>query len=169
MNISSHDDATISRKNFIKASMPILLLPWPATAFDGGVGGLGKSKPDTGVIFANADLPPSSAGADITTELLSPDKKTTVLLSFYAPWPLLRSTNGIETRDLSNPESAFVIVSPTSGTSDEASTIPLNFFEKNIFGSLGKFGMYGPVSDLKVKKVQDKKNFSIYLASFTTL
>lgn len=174
------DTEIISRNHFIqfesKALISVLLLlPFlnspTSSAFDGGVGGLGKSKPDTGVIFANADLPLTfSGGNDISTELFSPDRKTVALLSFYAPWPLLRSTTGIESRDLANPEAAFVLVSPTTHAGIiDASNIPQSYFEQTIFGPSGKFGMYGTVSDLKVKKVQDKKSTSIYLASFTTL
>jgi hypothetical protein len=174
-----HDEEITSRTQFLQletksllsASLLLPLFQSRTNAFDGGVGGLGKSKPDTGVIFANADLALTSGGTDITTELLSPDRKTTALISFYAPWPLLRSTTGIESRDLSNPEAAFVLVSPTTTTGNQmdASNIPTSFFDRTIFGTSGKFGMYGPVSDLKVKKVTDKQSSSIYLASFTTL
>jgi len=189
-NRSTYDETKlISRTNFIQSEMKSSILSSlliqiflqtkvTCNAFDGGVGGLGKSKPDTGVVFANSDLPLTTTGGGgtaITTELLSPDRKTTALVSFYAPWPLLRSTNGIESRDLSNPEATFLRVAPAVSIPDgsninmDVSNIPASYFDQFIFGISGKFGMYGPVTDLKVKKVIDKQASSIYLASFTTL
>lgn len=60
-----------------------------ANAFDGGVGGLGKTRPVTGVVFrdpeAAAGAGASLNGDDVTNELLAPDG-TPAFVTFTAPW-----------------------------------------------------------------------------------
>ena len=160
----------------ISLPMSMSMIPSVAGAFEGGVGGLGKTKPETGVVFANPDVnvPEStSSTGEYNAELLSPDG-TPAFLSFYAPWPLMRSS-GIESRDLANPEASFVQVAPlpSSSTSKMSNdNLPASFFTSSIFGASGKFGAYSAPSDIKIKKV-DKGNASsftsIYSVTFTTL
>ena len=62
----------------------------PANAFDGGVGGLGKTRPVTGVVFRDPDASTggggtSNNGDDVTNELLAPDG-TAAFVTFTAPW-----------------------------------------------------------------------------------
>jgi hypothetical protein len=166
--------------------MSMSMIPSVAGAFEGGVGGLGKTKPETGVVFANPDVnvPEStSSTGEYNAELLSPDG-TPAFLSFYAPWPLMRSS-GIESRDLANPEASFVQVAPLPSSNESNSSngkntrrvldndnLPASFFTSSIFGVSGKFGAYSAPLDIKIKKV-DKGNASsltsIYSATFTTL
>lgn len=144
-----------------------------------------------GVIFANPELSSSSSDGnniffngpvDYNAELLSPDKESAALLSFYAPWPMLKSS-GIESRDLSSPESAFVQVAPIPLDSIEKykESIPKSFFISTIFGQQGKYGAYGAPTDIKISKLKAKSDSSsssqkdssggttIYQATFTTL
>ena len=171
---SREDD--ISRKDFFRilgASSALLMSMPSVEAFEGGVGGLGKTKPETGVVFANPDVnvPGSTSTGEYNAELLSPDG-TPAFLSFYAPWPLMRSA-GIESRDLANPEASFVQVAPLpNGKNLQADNLPASFFTSSIFSPSGKFGAYSAPLDIKIKKV-DKGNAppstSIYSATFTTL
>ena len=62
--------------------LPSLIQINTANAFDGGVGGLGKTRPVTGVVFRD---PEAATGTSSSGELLAPDG-TPVLLSFSAPW-----------------------------------------------------------------------------------
>lgn len=161
-----------TRKQFlVTASTTFLVETKKSNAFEGGVGGLGKSKPKTGVVFANPDLSYSTlqtTPGDYNAELLAPDENTTVFLSFYAPWPMLKS-QGIESRDLSNPEASFVQVAPVP---INGNLINREFFIETIFGQSGKFGAYGVPSDIKVSKIPSTssldKNY-LYQATFTTL
>lgn len=166
----------LSRSNFNKIISSSLFVPFTTlrppkvNAFDGGVGGLGKTKPQTNVIFANPDM----LEADITTpgdynaELIAPDG-TLIFLSFYAPWPMLKS-QGIESRDLANGESSFVQVAGVPKNYEAGTPLSKQFFMESVFGSTGKYGMYGSPTDVKVRKIDatNGKN-DLYVASFTTL
>lgn len=151
-----------------------------AMAFEGGVGGLGKTKPETGIVYANTDVTPTSSnlplgssGTDFSAELLTPDGTTTAFLSFYPPWPMMRSS-GIESRDYSNPEAVFVQVAPLAlaGKNVGAGDLPTSFFSKTLFGAAGKYGAYGTPTDIRVKKniePSPQPSTTIYTATFTTL
>jgi len=150
------------------------------------VGGLGKTRPQTGVVFrdpeAAAEISQSSSG-DVNYELISPDG-TPVFLSFSAPWPLSKSAAGIEARDISGGlESSCVQVVelPKGVTSldDIKPALLSSLLSQTIFGSTGKFGMYGAPTDIKIKKIFQQSSSSdetsnasgmtIYQSSFTTL
>jgi len=140
-------------------------------AFDGGVGGLGKTKPETGVVFYDPDASPSdNMNKDIfTNELVTPNG-TPVLVSFQAPWPLLKTSTSIESRSISNPDSSFVQVADlsngkTSLLLNEKGIINKSFFIDTIFGQQGKFGAYGAPTDIKIKALSP----SLYSAQFTAL
>mmetsp|Transcript_10495 Transcript_10495/g.22228 ORF Transcript_10495/g.22228 Transcript_10495/m.22228 type:complete len:254 (+) Transcript_10495:151-912(+) len=173
-------DGRFARRGFIKsgfaaASTFALITPAPSRAFDGGVGGLGKTKPETGVVFRNADLSSDASSAagtasDLTNELLAPDG-TPAIVAFDAPWPVLKSSTGVESRDLQNAEAAFlqVAVAPKGA---KAAELKKEFFFTTIFGSKGKYGAYGQPIDIKVKRVADysdsREGYGLYTASFTT-
>jgi len=149
-----------------------------AQAFEGGVGGLGKTKPNTGVTFANPDIAIDASSintpGDYNAEIVAPDG-TPVFLSFYAPWPMLKS-QGIETRDLANAESSFVQVAPITNNFNGGGCSlkqAKQFFIDTIFGQTGKYGMYGSPTDIKVQKLDDPTTGAgksdLYLVTFTTL
>ena len=124
------------------------LQPSPSLAFDGGVGGLGKTKPSTGVVFRDPDSSQSAfstSESDFSNELITPDG-TPVLVSFDAPWPLLRSSSSIESRAISAPDSAFVLVAPFTSSSTsmkgDEKVFKKSFFVDNVFESAGKYGEY---------------------------
>lgn len=152
--------------------IPFLFLnPLVSQAFDGGVGGLGKTKPSTGVVFRDPDSSQSAfstSDSSFSNELLAPDG-TAVLVSFSAPWPLLRTSSSIESRAISNPDSAFILVAPFTSSSTKSNgnedVFTKAFFLENVFGSQGKFGAYGAPSDVKVKTI----NRNLYAVTFTTL
>lgn len=159
----------------------------PCHAFEGGVGGLGKTKPQTGITFYNPELVSTRQSFSSTTpgiysvEIIGPDN-TPILISFYAPWPMLKS-NGIESRDLTSTESAFVQVATKPAILDSTTTkaasvaadngfiLPREFFEKSILSSEGKYGMYGLPTGIKVSKLNHdpKSQTDLYLLSFTTM
>ncbi|KAL3764084.1 hypothetical protein ACHAWU_003896 [Discostella pseudostelligera] len=151
----------------------IALTPSVAHAFDGGVGGLGKTRPQTGVVFRDpeeaAAMTTQSKIGNVNYELLAPDGSP-VFLSFFAPWPLSKSAAGIESRDISGGyESTFVQVAelPKGVSLDNVKPAIIS---QTVFGSTGKFGMYGSPTDVKIKKTEESATgAAIYQASFTTL
>ncbi|KAL3807018.1 hypothetical protein ACHAXA_007802, partial [Cyclostephanos tholiformis] len=173
--MSRTDEFDLKRSDFVSKSLFgffVACFPGVANAFDGGVGGLGKTRPQTGVVFrdpeAAAETTQSKSG-DVSYELVAPDGSP-VFLSFSSPWPLSKSAAGIEARDNTGGyESSFVIVAELpKGTS--LSNIKPALISQTIFGSTGKFGMYGSPTDVKIKKLDnDIAGMDIYEASFTTL
>ena len=145
---------TSSRAEFVSAVVAASSLIFPArvVAFDGGVGGLGKTRPQTGVVFLDEEVAASttqSSSGDVTYELVSPDG-TTAFVSFKSPWPLLQTAAGVECRDISGGyESAFIQVAEIQ----KGSEIKPAQLKEAIFSSKGKFGMYGSPTDIRIKKV----------------
>lgn len=176
----NNNESDMSRVDFISKCLlgPLVALtPGVVNGFEGGVGGLGKTRPQTGVVFrdpeAAAVISQSSSG-DVNYELIAPDG-TPVFLSFSAPYPLSKSAAGIEARDISGGyESSYVQVSelPKGVTSLEG--VKPALLSEIMFGSTGKFGMYGSPTDIKIKKISqssssDASGMAIFQASFTTL
>lgn len=171
------DSKQLSRKkinNLLVSSVAVtlssLVSSKPSNGFEGGVGGLGKTKPQTNVIFANPDMIETNiiTPGDYNAELIAPDGRP-IFLSFFAPWPMLKS-QGIESRDLANPESSFVQVSSLPKNYVKGNPLTTQFFMESIFGPSGKFGMYGSPSDVKIRKLDSSENKNdLYVASFTTL
>ena len=133
-----------SRAEFISqafASSLVIAMPSLAQAFDGGVGGLGKTRPVTGVVFRDADATTSSSnGYDKTNELLAPDGSP-AFVTFQAPWPLLKSAAGIEARDIAGGfESSYVQVAELPRGITSLDQVKPAFLSQEIFGSSGKFG-----------------------------
>lgn len=165
----------LSRSKFnalVSSSLPLsaLISSKVVNAFDGGVGGLGKTKPQTNVVFANPEMIEADINTpgDYNAELIAPDG-TLIFLSFYAPWPMLKS-QGIESRDLANGESSFVQVANVPKNNVPGTALSKQFFVDSVFGSTGKYGMYGSPTDVKIRKVDTTEgNNDLYVASFTTL
>jgi PsbP. len=97
-------------------------------------------------------------------------------------------SDGIESRDLTSTESAFVQVATTKSTgtnigstsstsAEEDGSFPVltrEFFEKSILSLEGKYGMYGLPTGIKVQKLKNqhdsnKSQTSLYILSFTTM
>lgn len=111
-------------------------LPSVSLAFDGGVGGLGKTKPETGVVLWGESAPLQNQQGIVLAELnVGGDP---VLVEFTTPWPLLPTTSGLEARNLQSSESAFVSVLPTNVSSDKQLKQAVL---DNILGSQGKYGV----------------------------
>ena len=159
----------------------------PANAlFDGGIGGLGKTRPETGVIYVNPDdgaATQTSAGLVSAELVVEPSRGTTALVSFTAPWPLLSTSTGLEVRDLATSDAAFCQITDTTPalrqatTPKQAATALSQILQTSVLAPQGKFGMYGAPSSIKVKAAAATDNGSssssgvvdLYTLSFTTL
>ena len=144
-------------------------------AFEGGVGGLGKTKPNTGVVFLQSGSAPFQNKQGIVTAELLSGKGNPILVEFTAPYPLLPTTSGLEARDLQQSESAFVQV--INGVKPQVLEKELySILIDQVFGSKGKFGAYGSPSDIKISSVSKSSNNDnegmmqhFYKVTFTTL
>lgn len=123
----------IQQASFVAA---VMIPSTDALAFDGGVGGLGKTKPDTGVVLWSESAPLQNQRGIVSAELnVGGDP---VLIEFTAPWPLLPTTSGLEARNLQSSESAFVVVLPNASNEKQLKQAILD----NILGSQGKYGAF---------------------------
>eukprot|EP00536_Pseudo-nitzschia_multiseries_P017603 jgi/Psemu1/299511/fgenesh1_pm.1658_\ len=146
-----------------------------ARAFDGGVGGLGKTKPETGVeLFDETSAPIQNEKGIVSSEIKGKDGSP-ILVSFQTPWPLLPTSGALEARDIRSTESAFVqVTSPGSGSSSwrEKKAFQKVLME-SVFAAQGKFGAYGQPFDVQVKKVSpaesDTTKPELFSVGFTTL
>jgi hypothetical protein len=134
-----------------------------AFAFEGGVGGLGKTKPVTGVeFFEEFSTPVQNTQGYVSAEIKSANGKP-ILVEFQTPWPLLPTTSGLEARDLISSESAFVQVVPAVNNWQDRKV-----FQELLLGSVlaskGKFGAYGTPIDIKTKPC----NNGIFVVRFTS-
>ena len=138
-----------------------------SSAFEGGVGGLGKTKPETGVVLFNEEYAPVQNAAGIISAELSINNQP-VLLTFQTPWPLLAS-QGVEARDLQGAESAFVQVVSKNIPKE----LPLSkqavkkLLIDSVFSQQGKFGAYAAPTDVKVKATADPAVFAVSFTTFT--
>lgn len=161
---------TLTRDSFIS-----LLSLWsvssalPANSFEGGVGGLGKTRPQTGVVFFPGSEP-LQQGGQVSAELVLGKKN--VLVGFDTPWPLLPTTAGLEARNLQTSESSFVHVIENRSQPTSASSFK-NLLLETVLSSKGKFGAYGTPTDVKVKQLEQKDSASggvlLYSTTFTTM
>lgn len=148
-----------------------------ANAFEGGIGGLGKTKPETGVVFLDSESSPAIQTSDgsVSAELLVNDGKQPVRVSFTAPWPLLPTTSGLEARDLRNPESAFVqvvsgsVLPPSTASASSQAKAMRQLLLDSVLSQRGKFGAYGTPTDVKVKALvsDDYRPHNLYSVTFT--
>lgn len=173
---NDHFDVTsaeVSRSKFLSVistvgvSLATPTTPTSSQAFDGGVGGLGKTKPETGVQFFSDVSAPVQNSAGIVTAELNVNNQP-VLVSFQTPWPLLPSTSGLEARDLQNAESAFVQVVSDNVPSERplSKSSMKKLLLTSVFAQQGKYGAYGAPTDVKIKPTDDPSSFVV---SFTTL
>jgi hypothetical protein len=163
-------------RNTVAASMAISTLgPAPTLAFDGGIGGLGKTKPRTGVQFFGSSGPMQSDKGMVTAEIQSSTGKP-LFVSFQTPWPLLTGSGGLEARDLRNSESAFVQVVPLPTSSN---WVDKKVFEQillqSVLSSTGKFGAYGQPYNIQVKPIKNiedsiqQQQQQLFSVTFTSL
>lgn len=154
-----------SRAAFLQFLFSAPILANQAYAFDGGVGGLGKTKPNTGVqLFEENSTPIQNEKGIVTAEIQSNSGKP-ILVEFQTPWPLLPTTSGLEARDLRSSESAFVQVVPATTNWQERKAF-LDILVSSVLASQGKFGAYGTPTDIKVKPY-NKEN-GVYTVTFTS-
>ena len=133
-------------------------------AFEGGVGGLGKTKPDTGVMIREGSAPIQNKQGIVSAEIVG-GTGSPILIRFQTPWPLLTTTSGLEARDLQNSESAFVQV--ITGIHDGTTGKALNAaIIDTVFSSRGKYGAYGEPMDIKIKQVEGVQG--LLTVTFTT-
>ncbi|GAX19688.1 hypothetical protein FisN_19Hu274 [Fistulifera solaris] len=133
----------------------------PVQAFEGGIGGLGKTKPETGVEFLSP--PFQSVTGAVSAEVVI--QSSPYLLEFHSPsLPLLPTSAGLEVRQLPDPESAYVQIIPGAKvpiTKQDVSKL----LETSILSSTGKFGAYLTPTDVKVTRVDEnlwKVRFTAY-------
>ena len=200
---TSSSVSTTSRSQFLSL-VAAATIGWSAGgdgrccwAFEGGVGGLGKTKPETGVqFFSDLSSPLQNSAGIVSAELNVANQP--VLVTFQSPWPLLSSTAGLEARDLQQPESAYVQV-VTEGVPKQ---FPLTkqsmkqILMASVFNAQGKvcrvgfvllvlvqrmhwklvltvqaykckFSAYGQPVDIKVKETDDPTIFAVSFTTFT--
>jgi hypothetical protein len=168
---SGSTDRLSSRPKFIEnavattaAAVLIASTTWnvkPSLAFEGGVGGLGKTKPETGVVFLEGSEPLQNSAGIVSAELLlvsetgrsSSERPRPVRVEFRAPWPLLLGLAGLEVRDLQTSESAFVQVANGVSALPASASAAKELLLKTVFSSQGKFAAYGSPMDVKVRKI----------------
>jgi hypothetical protein len=162
-------------------------------AFEGGVGGLGKTKPVTGVeLFDDTMMPTQNEkNGEISVEIKgysSDGRSIPILVSFQSPWPLLSSSGSLESRDIRSTESVFVQVINTSSNNNknlrsnnwkDDKKIFQQLLIDTVFNSEGKFGAYGTPYDVQVKKQKrsnagsidsnNNEDYQYYTVTFTTL
>jgi hypothetical protein len=159
----------------------IFPLSRPCLGFEGGIGGLGKTKPQTGAVLWDADSTPTSQSDDGTVSAELNVANRVVLVSFQSPWPL---TGTVETRNMGTGESAFVQV---VGDRNEAVIVARNnprngkeamkqLLLDSVLAQQGKFGAYGSPYDIKIAdyEVDDRRENNTgrsvrCTVSFTTL
>jgi hypothetical protein len=90
-----------------------------------------------------------------------------VRVSFQTPWPLLKTTDGLEARDLLNPESAFLQVVPgiTKMPANGKDFRPILL--QSVLSQQGKFGAYAAPVDVSVRATQDPTVFSVKFTTYT--
>ena len=169
LSLQSH--SSFSRRQLIQTSAATTLLTVSChihikstLAFEGGVGGLGKTKPETGVMIREGSAPIQNKQGIVTAEIIG-GTGSPILIRFQTPWPLLATTSGLEARDLQNSESAFVqvISDIKEGTTGKALNTAI---VDTVFSSKGKYGAYGEPVDIKIKRVEGYQG--LLTVTFTT-
>ena len=117
--------------------------------FEGGAGGLTKTKPNTGVKTAAGavdDERPKTTPAGPVAARLAGRKGLPVDVSFDAPFP---TTPGLVSRDYQTGDGAYVLVAPAKG--------PLKkVVSDKIFAADGKYGSYGAPADVRLAKSENR-------------
>lgn len=147
--------------------------PAATLGFDGGVGGLGKTKPETGVEFFDETAAPIQNDQGIVAAEIRGKDGSPILVSFQSPWPLLPTSGTLETRDIRSVESAFVQVLQCDGKKWKDKKQFQALLMDSVFGAQGKFGAYGQPFDVQVKAFpgssEDDSKASLFAVTFTTL
>ena len=142
----------------------------PAFAFEGGVGGLGKTKPQTGVELWDSDSTPIQNAQGIISAEIASTSGTPILVNFQTPWPISSVSSGLEGRDLRTSESAFVQVLRLDPQMKDSWQKPATFrllLLESLLASQGKYGAYGSPTDVKVKALPDTSTFQVTFISYT--
>ena len=146
---------TVERRSALAALASSLAAPANAKSyqsglvFEGGAGGLTKTKPNTGVkqaVGAVDDERPKTTPAGPVAARLAGRKGLPVDVSFDAPFP---TTPGLVSRDYQTGDGAYVLVAPAKG--------PLKkVVSDKIFAADGKYGSYGAPSEVKLKGSENR-------------
>ena len=132
--------------------------------FEGGAGGLGKSKPNTGVAVAetfNDDASPKKlAPPGLATARLVAASGLPVDVPFDSPWP---TSAGLVSRDYSTGDGAYVVVTGASQKTLEADV------RAKIFAADGKYGAYGAPADVRLKSRAGSDDDAVFEYTFVAL
>ena len=141
---------TVERRSALAALASSLAAPANAKSyqsglvFEGGAGGLTKTKPNTGVKQAAGvvdDERPKTTPAGPVAARLAGRKGLPVDVSFDAPFP---TTPGLVSRDYQTGDGAYVLVAPAKGALKKV-------VSDKVFAADGKYGSYGAPSEVKLK------------------
>ena len=161
------EEAGVGRLDFLQfLSLSLLSVPSAVSAFDGGVGGLGKTKPNTGVEFYDPELVPLQNSKGIVSAEVKSFSGQPILVSFQSPWPLLSTAAGLETRDIRTTESAFVQVLQKVDNW-QSPKIFRQLLLESVLASQGKYGAYSAPTDVKVVASKDNQP-DIFTVTFTS-
>lgn len=156
--------AEVGRSIFLQTMFGTIFTASSAAAFEGGVGGLGKTKPSTGVLlFEESSTPIQNEKGIVSSEIKSISGKP-ILVEFQTPWPLLPTTSGLEARDLRSSESAFVQIVPLVSDWTDRKVFQQVLID-SVLASKGKYGAYGTPTDVRVKPLNEN---GIYVVTFTS-
>lgn len=157
----------MSRSAFLQVMVMSTFTTTAACAFDGGVGGLGKTKPTTGVtLFEENSTPIQNEKGIVSAEIRSTTGKP-ILVEFQTPWPLLPTTSGLEARDLRSSESAFIQLVPKVSDWKNRKVFQ-QLLINSVLASQGKFGAYGTPTDIRVKPYDVETGvFAVTFTSYT--
>jgi hypothetical protein len=154
------------RRLFLIKAVLTLCTTTSALAFEGGVGGLGKTKPKTGVVlFEESSTPIQNEKGIVSAEIRSVSGKP-ILVEFQTPWALLPTTSGLEARNLRSSESAFVQLVPTVSGWENRKVFEQILID-SVLASQGKFGAYGTPTDIRVKPLNEKGIYTVTLTCYT--
>jgi hypothetical protein len=168
--VCTYRRATINLLSLWTAVFPFIR---PCFGFEGGIGGLGKTKPQTGAILWDPESTPFQSDTGTVSAELNVANRA-VLVSFQSPWPL---TGAVETRNIGTGESAFVqVVEATSARNNpkNGKEAMKQLLLDSVLAQQGKFGAYGSLFDIKITGyelyTENGKLVSIRCTlSFTTL
>ena len=142
---------TVERRSALAALASSIAAPAHAKSyqsglvFEGGAGGLTKTKPNTGVkqaVGAVDDERPKTTPAGPVAARLAGRKGLPVDVAFDAPFP---TTPGLVSRDYQTGDGAYVLVAPAKGALKKV-------VSDKIFAADGKYGSYGAPSEVRLKE-----------------
>ena len=131
----------------------------------------GKSKPLTGVVFRDGSEVSQDGKGAVLAEILTGKREDpkAVLVSFISPWKLQSgSVFDVECRDPNSGDTAFLAVTQSTG-GKSLSDLPSSFFLDRLFDPTGRFSLYGPPTDIKVKTSRVEGNRRFIEVSFSNL